>query len=153
VMRADAARKLCGFMEAVVAAKGGTGHNAKIPNFRVGGKTGTAQLVRNGRYVHGAYVGSFIGFLPVSRPRIAILAAVTWPTKGGTYGGTVAAPAFREIARQTMAYLHIPPDAPGDYRDGGDRIRTFARWEHEYGDRMVAPPPGSTAKITRAAAD
>jgi cell division protein FtsI/penicillin-binding protein 2 len=153
VMRADAARKLSGFMEAVVAGKGGTGWNAKIPNFRVGGKTGTAQLVRNRGYVHGAYVGSFIGFLPVSRPRIAILVAVTWPTKGGTYGGTVAGPAFREIARQTMAYLGIPPDAPGDYRDGGDRIRTFYRWEREHGDRLVAPPPASQAAISRAAAD
>jgi cell division protein FtsI/penicillin-binding protein 2 len=115
-------------MESVVVGKGGTGKNSKIPNYRVAGKTGTAQLVRDRRYVRGAYIGSFIGFLPASRPRIAILVAVIRPTKGGYYGGVVAAPAFREIARQTMAYLRIPPDYPGDFRDGA-KLSTFANWE------------------------
>src|SRR4029079_4212085 len=88
----EAARPLHGYMQSVVVGKGGTGHNAKIANYTVAGKTGTAQLVKNGRYLKGAYVSSFIGFVPATRPRIAILVAATYPTKNGHYGGTVAAP-------------------------------------------------------------
>src|SRR5438094_6705700 len=129
-------------MESVVVGNGGTGHNAKIPFYNVAGKTGTAQLVRNGHYVHGAYVSSFIGFLPATRPRIAILVAATYPSKNGTYGGVVAAPAFREIARQTMAYLHVPPDAPGDFRDGAHAETTFANYERQHGGSEQLPREG-----------
>jgi stage V sporulation protein D (sporulation-specific penicillin-binding protein) len=145
VMSSAHAAKLREALTLVVT--GGTGKAAKIANYSVAGKTGTAQLARNGHYVHGAYVSSFIGFIPagsagdgqeaakgaaethapapaandasrpIARPRIAILVAVTWP-KAHQYGATVAGPAFREIARQTMNYLEIPPDAPGDSRDG-----------------------------------
>jgi cell division protein FtsI/penicillin-binding protein 2 len=131
------------FMESVVVGKHGTGHNAKIPNYTVAGKTGTAQFARNGHYVHGAYVSSFIGFLPATRPRIAILVTATHPTKNGSYGGTVAAPAFREIARQTMAYLHVPPDAPGDFRDGAHEATTFANYERQHGGSERLPSEGS----------
>jgi cell division protein FtsI/penicillin-binding protein 2 len=137
IVSPQTARTVLGFMESVVVGEGGTGHNAKIPYYHIGGKTGTAQLVRNGHYLSGAYVSSFIGVLPLTRPRIAILVAATNPTKGGTYGGTVAAPAVREIARQTMAYLHIAPDAPGDYRDGAN-LSTFARWDREHGGQEIA---------------
>jgi len=133
VVSPDTAHTVRDFMESVVVGDGGTGHNAKIPDYNVAGKTGTAQLVRNGRYIHGAYVSSFIGFLPATRPRIAILVAATYPKKNGTYGGTVAAPAFREIARQTMGYLHIPPDALGDFRDGANALSTFANWKRRHG--------------------
>jgi cell division protein FtsI (penicillin-binding protein 3) len=145
VLSAEAARALHGYMQSVCVAEGGTGHNAKIPNYNVAGKTGTAQLVKNGHYLNGAYVSSFIGFLPATRPRIAILVAATHPSKGGTYGGTVAAPGFREIARQTMAYLNIPPDAPGDYRDGapGKNPMTFLRWEREHPGQEVAQLPAA----------
>jgi cell division protein FtsI/penicillin-binding protein 2 len=138
VVSPETAHMVRSFMESVVVGKKGTGHNAKIPNYHVAGKTGTAQLVRNGRYIHGAYVSSFIGFLPATRPRIAIIVAATYPTKNGSYGGTVAAPSFREIARQTMAYLHITPDAPGDYRDGA-KLSTFANWDRQYGGAESLP--------------
>jgi len=143
VLSPEAAEALHRFMQSVCVGKGGTGHNAKIANFTVAGKTGTAQLVKNGRYLHGAYVSSFIGFLPATRPRIAILVAATHPTKNGTYGGTVAAPAFREIARQTMAYLRIPPDAPDDYRDGAKNPASFVKWDHEHGGKEVAEAPST----------
>jgi cell division protein FtsI/penicillin-binding protein 2 len=138
IVSPETARTVRSFMESVVEA--GTGHNAKIPNYRVGGKTGTAQLAQNGHYVSGHYVSSFIGILPLAHPRIAILVAATDPTKNGSFGATVAAPAFREIARQTMAYLRIPPDAQGDYRDGANPT-TFAHWERQHGTQEIAQAP------------
>lgn len=129
VMSAQTAAKL---REALIlAVNEGTGQFTKIANYAVAGKTGTAQLARNGRYVSGAYISSFVGFLPATRPRIGILVAVTWP-KVHQYGGTVAGPVFREIARQTMNYLEIPPDTPGDERDGA-RLSTYAAWQRRGG--------------------
>lgn len=112
-------------MEAVVTS--GTGKKAKIAAYSVAGKTGTAEIARGGRYGHG-YVASFAGFVPAHRPRLAILVSV-WRPRVEQYGGSVSAPVFREIARQSVAYLGIPPDAPNDQRDGADdgRIRRVAR--------------------------
>jgi stage V sporulation protein D (sporulation-specific penicillin-binding protein) len=143
IVSPETARTVRSYMESVVEA--GTGNNAKIPYYRVGGKTGTAQLARNGHYVSGAYVSSFIGILPLGHPRIAILVAATNPTKNGKFGATVAAPAFREIARQTMAYLRISPDAPGDYRDGADPT-TFANWKRRHGSQEPSAADNSAPK-------
>jgi stage V sporulation protein D (sporulation-specific penicillin-binding protein) len=115
-------------MEAVVT--GGTGKSAKIAGYSVGGKTGTAQIAKNGRYGHG-YVASFVGIVPVSRPRLAILVSV-WHPRRGQYGGVVSAPVFREVARQSVAYLKIEPDAPSDLRDGSNRA-TFTRYAQTNG--------------------
>lgn len=126
VMSAENARTVRDAMEAVVTS--GTGKTAKIPAYTVGGKTGTAQLVQNGRYMRGAYVASFAGFVPLQKPRLAILVSV-WHPRAHQYGGTVAAPVFREIARQSVAYMGIAPDAPMDARDGAspNRGRRYAR--------------------------
>ncbi|MFN3650019.1 MAG: peptidoglycan D,D-transpeptidase FtsI family protein [Armatimonadota bacterium] len=118
VMSAENARKLRSYMESVVVGAGGTGKNAKIAGYTVGGKTGTAQIAMNGRYGSG-YVASFAGFVPAREPRLAILVSV-WHPRHGQYGGAVSAPVFREIARQSVAFLKIPPDAPTDHRDGAD---------------------------------
>jgi stage V sporulation protein D (sporulation-specific penicillin-binding protein) len=103
----------------------GTGKSAKIPGYSVGGKTGTAQIAGRGGY-NGAYVGSFAGFLPVEKPRLAIIVSM-WHPRVGEYGGVVAGPVFREIARQAVNYLKIPPDDPHDLRDGADP-GTFYRY-------------------------
>lgn len=116
------------YMESVVTS--GTGKAAKIPGYSVAGKTGTAQIARHGRYGYG-YVASFVGFLPVRQPRLAILVSV-WHPRRGQYGGVVAAPVFREIARQSVAYLRIPPDAVDDLRDGGEPA-SFARHARRVG--------------------
>ena len=69
----------------------GTGHNAYIAGYRVGGKTGTAQKAVNGAYLSGNYITSFIGFLPADNPQIVIYVAID-NAKGVTqYGGTVHA--------------------------------------------------------------
>ena len=88
----------------------GTGTEAAIPGYTVAGKTGTAQKAENGRYV-AKYVASFVGLVPAKRPRLAILVMVDEP-HGTIWGGSVAAPAFRDIARFALQYLEVPPDAP-----------------------------------------
>src|SRR5204862_60104 len=75
------------------------------------GKTGTAQKAGRGGYSADRYVGSFAGYVPADRPRLAILVVIDEP-RGEYYGGTVAAPAFREIAEATLRYLGVPPSLP-----------------------------------------
>jgi cell division protein FtsI/penicillin-binding protein 2 len=90
----------------------GTGVEAQIAGYRVAGKTGTAQVAdARGGYASGKYVASFVGFVPASKPRLVVLVKVQEPTKA-IWGGTVAAPAFAEIARFCLQYLEIPPDDP-----------------------------------------
>ena len=88
----------------------GTGTEAAIPGYTVAGKTGTAQKAENGRYVT-KYVASFVGLVPAKKPKLAILVMVDEP-RGDIYGGVVAAPIFRDIARFSLQYLEVPPDAP-----------------------------------------
>jgi cell division protein FtsI (penicillin-binding protein 3) len=93
-----------------VLETGGTGKNAVLFGYSAGGKTGTAQKVgRSGTYERGKYVASFVGFAPVKKPAITVLVIVDEP-KGKHYGGTVAAPAFRKIAQETLIYLNVLPD-------------------------------------------
>ncbi len=108
VVSPDSARSV-GRMMVTVTEKGGTATRAQVPGYKVAGKTGTAEKVKNGVYSQ-ARIGSFIGYLPADDPVIAIVVNVDEPTKGSRYGGIVAAPAFAEIAGQTLRYLGVPPD-------------------------------------------
>ena len=90
----------------------GTGTEAAISGYTVAGKTGTAAKIEpSGRYSTSRYVATFVGLVPASKPRLVVMVMVDEP-RGGYYGGTVAAPAFREIARFNLQYLEIPQDAP-----------------------------------------
>ena len=90
----------------------GTGTSAQIPGYQVAGKTGTAQKPDpHGGYATGRYVASFVGFVPASKPRLVVLVAVDEPHRA-IWGGSVAAPAFQQIARSCLQYLEIPPDGP-----------------------------------------
>jgi cell division protein FtsI/penicillin-binding protein 2 len=106
------AKQLMRMLKDVVAE--GTGQYAAMPGYQVAGKTGTAQKPdSHGGYATGRYVASFVGIVPASRPRFVILVAVDEP-HGAIWGGTVAAPAFQQIARFDLQYLEVPPDAaPG----------------------------------------
>jgi cell division protein FtsI (penicillin-binding protein 3) len=106
------AKQLMNMLKDVVAE--GTGQYAATPGYQVAGKTGTAQKPdSHGGYATGRYVASFVGIVPASRPRFVILVAVDEP-RGAIWGGTVAAPAFQQIARFDLQYLEVPPDAaPG----------------------------------------
>ncbi len=92
-----------------VTTKGGTGVNAALEGYTVGGKTGTTRkLDKSGTYSNTRHIASFVGFTPADNPRLAILVIIDEP-KEQYYGGTVAAPVFRRIAREALNYLNIPP--------------------------------------------
>lgn len=96
-------------LKSVVAR--GTGMPAALPEHIVAGKTGTAQKAGRGGYSPSDFVASFVGYVPADRPRLVILVVVDEP-RGAQYGGTIAAPAFREIAEATLRYLGVPPSIP-----------------------------------------
>ncbi len=81
-----------------------------VPGYRVAGKTGTAQKVREGGkgYMHGATIASFVGFLPAEDPQMLILVAIDNPKTDGRWGNTVAGPVFNAIAREAARLLGIP---------------------------------------------
>jgi cell division protein FtsI/penicillin-binding protein 2 len=95
----------------VVDEHGATGNAAAIPGYSVAGKTGTAQVPGPHGYTTGRYVASFVGFVPVKKPRLVVLVVVNDPTRA-IFGGVVAAPAFAQIAKFDLQYLNIPPDQP-----------------------------------------
>ncbi len=96
-------------LKAVVAR--GTGVNAALADQIVAGKTGTAQKAVRGGYSPDRFIASFAGYVPADRPRLVILVVVDEP-RLSQYGGTVAAPAFREIAEATLRYLGVAPSIP-----------------------------------------
>ena len=96
-------------LESVVA--NGTGRNAYIENYRVGGKTGTAQKVNNGHYMSGNYIVSFIGFMPVDNPSIVLYVAVDNPKGVVQYGGTVAAPIAKSILESYISTNNLKPSS------------------------------------------
>ncbi|WP_442603766.1 stage V sporulation protein D [Paenibacillus sp. KN14-4R] len=103
-------------LESVVAK--GTGRNAFIDGYRVGGKTGTAQKVVNGRYSSTEHIVSFIGFAPADNPKVVVYAAVDNP-QGLQFGGLIAAPLVKNILEDSLKYMKIEPSKdqlPKDYR-------------------------------------
>ena len=92
-------------LESVVA--NGTGGNAYIENYRIGGKTGTAQKVQNGVYMQGNYIVSFIGFLPADNPNAVVYVAIDNPKGITQYGGTVSAPVAKNIMLDLINILDI----------------------------------------------
>jgi cell division protein FtsI/penicillin-binding protein 2 len=93
------------------SVENGTGRLAKIPGFRVGGKTGTAQKPRPGGlgYMEGHFVASFIGFTPLDDPRISVLVVLDDP-KPVFWGERVAAPVFKRVAEYSLRRLNVAPD-------------------------------------------
>ena len=98
-------------LESVVA--NGSGKNAYIENFRVGGKTGTAQKVENGSYLDGNYILSFMGFLPADNPEIVVYVAIDNPKGVTQYGGVVSAPIARNVMLSAINILEIEPSKEG----------------------------------------
>jgi len=92
----------------------GTAKTAQLNGYTSAGKTGTAQKIdpATGTYSHRDYVASFVGFAPAEDPVFSILVLVDSP-HGKIYGGDVAAPVFKRIAEQALAYRNIPPSLPG----------------------------------------
>lgn len=99
------AAKVMDIMESV----GEAAIHAQIDGYRIAGKSGTAQKVIDGKY--GAYIGSYLGIVPVEDPRLIVMTIVDQPRKGTTYGGTNAAPVVRQIMEYSLRYLGITPES------------------------------------------
>lgn len=105
VISEETSEKVRYALESVVT--NGTGGNAFIDGYRVGGKTGTAQKVQNGSYMVGNYITSFMGFLPANDPQVIVYVAID-NAKGITqYGGTIVAPIVRNILLDAINILNI----------------------------------------------
>lgn len=104
------ARELRGMLEMAVQP-GGTAPKARVPGYRVAGKTGTAHKLDGGRYTD-RYVSSFVGFAPVSDPRLVVAVMIDEPSAGKYYGGEVAAPVFSQVMGGALRTLGVRPDTP-----------------------------------------
>lgn len=107
VISEETSQTLLEILETVVAD--GTGKNAYVPGYRVGGKTGTAQKVIDGRYAPGKYIASFVAIAPVNDPRVVVLVVIDEPSNGAYYGGVVAAPVAGQVIEDTLKYLNVEP--------------------------------------------
>ena len=92
-----------------VLGEGGTASEVSVPGYVLAGKTGTAQKVVDGTYSDTQYIASFVGFAPAADPRLLVAVIVDDPKGGDYYGGSVAAPAFGQIASFALPYLGIAP--------------------------------------------
>ena len=109
VISTEVAKTVASMLADVVGVDG-TARRASIDNYDVAGKTGTTQKIINGSYSRQHHVASFSGFFPADNPALVITVVVDDPSsKGVGYGGSVAAPAFRNIAEACIAYLGIRP--------------------------------------------
>jgi len=137
----------------------GTGNpSAQIPGYTTAGKTGTAQIVANGRYEPGAYAASFIGMIPYEHPRYLIYVKLERP-QGAIYGGVVAAPAFVEIARSAMMHngvLPAPspdPNVAGNVGGPNELNRRSAKAARPPSAKPPGPPTNPTVKHSAAVDD
>ena len=104
-IRPETSQTLRGLLENVV--ENGGGKNAYIEGYRIGGKTGTAQVYRDGRIVRDVHIGSFYGFAPADDPLVSVLVVVREAQVPVDYGGTTAAPFARQILEETLALLGV----------------------------------------------
>lgn len=102
-------------LESVVA--NGSGKNAYIENYRVGGKTGTAQKVNNGVYMVGNYIVSFMGFMPADDPEIVVYVAIDNPKGITQYGGVVSAPIAKNVFKSAIHLYDYPKTKEGMPRE------------------------------------
>jgi cell division protein FtsI (penicillin-binding protein 3) len=111
VISTETARAVRAMLELAVQP-GGTAPRARIAGWRVAGKTGTAHKQENGGYAPDRYIASFVGFAPVSEPRLVIAVMIDEPAAGRHYGGTVAAPVFAQVMQGALRLMGVAHDAP-----------------------------------------
>jgi cell division protein FtsI (penicillin-binding protein 3) len=110
VIKPETARAVRRMLE-LAAQPGGTAPKAQVGGYRVAGKTGTAHKL-DGRNYTNKYVSSFVGFAPVSNPRLVVAVMIDEPSAGQYYGGAVAAPVFSSVTGAALRLLGVPSDAP-----------------------------------------
>ena len=153
-------------LESVVAL--GTGRNAYIENYRVGGKTGTAQKVNNGVYMVGNYITSFIGFLPANDPQVVVYVAIDNPKGITAYGGTVSAPIAKNILEDSITALDIKKPTQGlekeyryfdtkyhtlenvvglDIEEAKEKLKNFTIEYSGTGNKVISMSPKSNSRI------
>ncbi len=139
VIKEDTSEKVRMALESVVS--NGTGGNAFIEGYRVGGKTGTAQKVKDGRYMVGNYIVSFMGFMPADDPQVVVYIAID-NAKGITqYGGTIAAPIARNVLQDAITALGI------------EKRKGASDKEYKYGEKKYVKVPNVTGKTVKEAMD
>ncbi|WP_090574388.1 stage V sporulation protein D [Paenibacillus sp. OV219] len=131
VISEDTSKQVREALESVVAK--GTGRNAFIDGYRVGGKTGTAQKVINGRYSPNEHIVSFVGFAPADDPKIVVYVAVDNP-QGIQFGGVVAAPIVHNILEDSLPYMGVAPR------------KTQISKEYKYGETPIVEVPNLVGK-------
>ncbi|QCU90643.1 peptidoglycan D,D-transpeptidase FtsI family protein [Thiomicrorhabdus sediminis] len=110
VIESEIADSVLTMMESVVA-QGGTAPKAQIPGYRVAGKTGTVHKTKSrGGYKENTYLSLFAGIVPVSDPDMVMIVLINEPSRGVYYGGSVAAPAFREVMSEALRLRNVSPD-------------------------------------------
>jgi cell division protein FtsI (penicillin-binding protein 3) len=109
VVSEQTARTLAQMLESVVDDEEGTGTKARIPGYRVGGKTGTSNRVdpETGRYK--GYTASFAGFAPADKPRVTVYCAIQNPTKGSYFGGQICGPVHKQVMEFALKSLQVAP--------------------------------------------
>ena len=166
VIDEDISSKVRYALESVVSL--GSGRNAYIEGYRVGGKTGTAQKVNNGVYMVGNYITSFIGFMPADDPQIVLYVAIDNPKGISAYGGTVAAPIARTILTDAITALDIKkrtggiekeyryfdkkyitvPDVVGkSIKEAKELLKDFTIEYSGTGDKIIATSPSAGSSI------
>lgn len=122
VVSAKTAKSVAQMLESVVDDEQGTGIKARIPGYRVAGKTGTANRVdpATGRY--RGYTSSFAGFAPADQPRITVYCAIQNATSGSYFGGQICGPVYKQVMEFALKTLQVPPtgakaaNLPVDYK-------------------------------------
>ncbi|MER5218333.1 penicillin-binding protein 2 [Streptomyces sp. NPDC002838] len=109
VISEKTARTLARMLESVVDDEEGTGTKARIPGYRVAGKTGTANRVDPATGKYKGYTSSFAGFAPADKPRVTVYCAIQNATKGSYFGGQICGPVYKQVMEFALKTLQVPP--------------------------------------------
>ncbi|MGQ4331364.1 peptidoglycan D,D-transpeptidase FtsI family protein [Streptomyces hayashii] len=109
VVSQKTAKTLAQMLESVVDDEQGTGAKARIPGYRVAGKTGTANRVDPATGTYKGYTSSFAGFAPADNPRITVYCAIQNATEGSYFGGQICGPVFKQVMEFALKTLQVPP--------------------------------------------
>ncbi|WTW16899.1 penicillin-binding protein 2 [Streptomyces sp. NBC_00019] len=109
VISEKTAKTLARMLESVVDDREGTGAKARIPGYRVAGKTGTANRVDPATGKYRGYTSSFAGFAPADNPRVTVYCAIQNATKGSYFGGQICGPVYKQVMEFALKTLQVPP--------------------------------------------